>query len=266
MEFSIVTLRVVVGCLAGVGSNNAVVAGQSTPAAATIRVHANGSTTVPTNGVTRWLEAVRRSEARQVLFDFGLPSQGAERRWREDDRLPVFWTRWEKDGIRYTQTVLLTRLAEGDLLPGGKSPSDAVLMVQLAGENTDSEYREATATFSVRVAGQLLDLELNDGLAYVLEPKRRSILAAVDVPAGGAAGTNGTVLRFEGNMPPGTTGAMFLKFPASPIEDAEALEQLKYLDFDEQLRRVKQFWSFRLRTNATVHPLIRWADDTQPTR
>jgi hypothetical protein len=198
--------------------------------------------------------------ARHFDFAFGLPAGGPIRRWVEDDCLPIMNSEWELDGIRYTQTVLLTSLSPED--PRTQSPetnAKAVLMVRIVGKNIAQEYRLARAVLSVVAADRPVPVVLRDGWllaepdnasgavpattgARVGEVNGESLLAAVEVQ-GAAQGTqeNGKV-HLAGNMPPGTDGFMVLRIPMVPPVHADDLERLRNLEFDAELRRAKRFW------------------------
>jgi hypothetical protein len=181
----------------------------------------------------------------QVRYDFSLPRQPPRRQWLEEDTLPICQTLWEENGVRYTQTVLMTRLGSGDLPTDGKIAEDSVLMVQLTGENLTNAYAEATAGLTVEIGGQKMNLELRDGLAFVTGTHAAGLLAAIDIPASGIAVAEGPQLRFSGNMPPANSGAMTFKFPAAAPTAPKEIERLRDLDFVEELRRVKRGWANR---------------------
>ena len=87
----------------------------------------------------------------RLTYDFGLPDGEPARRWIEDECLPIMNTQWETDGIRYTQTALVTRLEPGGLgFPDMQADDTAVLIVKVHGQNTAQEYRLAHATLSLR--------------------------------------------------------------------------------------------------------------------
>jgi hypothetical protein len=178
-------------------------------------------------------------------FEFGLPTTPPKRRELEDGQLPIGRTQWEKNGIRYTQIVLLTRLEPGELMSGGELTDDAVLLVQLLGENTASEYTEATAEFSVRIGGEARELELREDRVCEIGATGALPLAVVDIPPTGIGVTRGPALRFRGSMPPGTSGSMTLKIPLNRLNGDAALSRLRELEFDEEFRRVKRFWADR---------------------
>jgi hypothetical protein len=202
----------------------------------------NGAVTVAAPAEAPWLEQLGFRPGASFLF--GLPEQPPTRQWREDDRWPICHTEHEKDGIRYTQTVLVTQLDAGSLLAGRDFAPKSVLLVHIAGENTATEYTEASAAFSLESGGRPLELILAHGLIYTATTNRNA-LAAVEVPSTGIAGTNGPQLHFRGSMPPGTTGSMTIKIPLFPCPDDQDWETVRDLDFGAELLRVKRFWSQR---------------------
>lgn len=229
-------------------------AGPPPPPAATaqsasaIVVHSDGAVSVPAASV--FSPPSLDGKRQPVRYCFGLPTAPPESRLLEDDTLPICRTSWVKDRIRYTETVLVTRLQEGDLMPAGQLPADAVLMVQVAGECLASEYAEAAAAFGVELGGAGLNLELRDGAACAAHPDTPAFVAAVDVPASGIENANGRQLRFRGNMPPGTSGSMTIKIPATAPKTTAQLDLLRDLNFDDELRRVKRSWKGRAKPGA----------------
>lgn len=216
-------------------------AAEDFPTNVAVVVHADGSVVAVSGIVTQ----STKKKARRVRFDFGLPRKAPERRWLEDDTLPICHTLWEKDGIRYTQTVLVTRFGAGDLPASGEPAADSVLMVQVVGENFTNDYTEATAELTVEVEGKALNLELRNDLIFSMETNASVFLVAIDVPASGIASTNGQQLRFQGNMPPGNTGAMTIKWPFTPPKGEPEIDRLRDLQFSEELYRVKRSWENR---------------------
>lgn len=198
----------------------------------------------------------RDSNARagKSLYSFGLLPKNHERRWLEKEVLPICHTQWENDGIRYRQIVLLTRLGEGDLMPDGKIPSDSVLLVQLSGENTSGEYTLAKAEFSVTFAGTPLRLELREDLAYAVGSQGNGVVAALEIPSGTTIRAAGDKLQFQGQMPPGTSGSMTVKIPIRLAPSEAEIARIRDLDFDQELRRVKRFWT-ESSTIRSVKPL-----------
>ncbi len=190
-----------------------------------------------------------------MVLGFGMPSQPALSRKLEADDLPIAITTWEDHLIRYTQTVLVTRLQEGDLVADNQWPPDAVLLVRLHGECLASEYTDARAGFSLSRNKQSIPLHLADDLIYQAG-HTAAPMASIDIPTGGVAEEAGDVIRFHGNMPPSITGAMVIKIPLAPMGQSNAIEQLRLMNFDDEFRRVKRFWSQpTFHTNVLLHPI-----------
>jgi hypothetical protein len=210
--------------------------------------------TVRSNGVVVYGEANRSGLASakpRILWqhEFGLPSGPPEQQSYEKDSIPICNSRWCKDGIRYTQIVLVTRLGDGDPWSDGETLAGLVLLVQLVGENTASEYTEARAGLSLKRDQQELNLELREGQVHEAGKSSSPLLALVDIPAGGVGVADGTRLQFQGNMPPGTSGAMTIKIPLADLNGEAELNRLRFLDFTEEMLRVRKYWQTKLKTS-----------------
>lgn len=222
-----------------------------------IAVHTDGTVTSPGTGAASQFSAHR--QAASIRYSFGLPTSPPTERKLEEDSLPVFRTEWDSDGIRYTQRVLLTSLATNLVATAPTAAEDAVLMVQIHGHNTASEYTNAQALFAVQIEDRPLLLELRGNLIYAVNTNTAALLAVVEVPGEGVATTNGLQLRFRGHMPPGISGAMTLKLPLSKLENQAAIDRVADLDFDEELKRVKRAWKERPKVGPAGWPVM-WAD------
>jgi hypothetical protein len=205
-----------------------------------------------------WLsgETGRKETPEFFHYQFGLPGQPPDRRWREEEVLPIYHARWDHDAIRYTQIVLISRIEPGEVMLGDRLPDDAVILVQLTGESLATSYTDATAALKVDVDGQPLELSLERGLARAEVSDLSLILGAVDVPTEGIEGSRGPELRFRGHMPPGTSGSMTIKIPMGPVREAERLERLLDLEFDDEFRRVKRFWKSGKAVDASSGGLV----------
>lgn len=223
--------------------------------------------TVRSNGVLVYGEAGRSGLAGAKpritwQHDFGLPTTPPEQQGYEKDSIPICNSRWYKDGIRYTQIVLVTRLGEGDPWSDGEALAGLVLLVQLVGENTASEYTEARAGLSLRRDQRELNLELREGQVHEAGKTPSPLLALVDIPAGGVAVAEGPRLQFQGNMPPGTSGAMTIKIPLADLNGEAALNRLRFLDFTEEMARVRKYWQTKLKTSPPVSLPLAFASPT----
>jgi hypothetical protein len=178
-----------------------------------------------------------------MIWHFGLPNQPSESTDLLDSRLPVHITTWQKDGIRYTQTVLLSTLDEPPF-----NGHQEVLLVQLAGENIASEYTDADVRVSVRLNpdGEPMLLRLDSGLVRVGPGEAGAVVAAIVAPAESIDSTEGMALGFHGHMPPGTSGNMVIAIPLAPIRQTGMAEALTVIDFDAEFRKVRRAWKRRL--------------------
>ncbi len=168
-----------------------------------------------------------------ISIGCGLPRVAPEKKWRENDALHTVWV---TNGIRYHQTVLVT-----SLLDGGKSgTSKTVLLVNVAGENANAEYTEATAELSVEIGGRRQRLELAGGFVWCFCGTNRFVLGALEIPPTGVKQSSGEVLLFSGNMPPSKKGSLTMKIPLHQIERQSDLEALTDPVFAEEVQRAKK--------------------------
>jgi hypothetical protein len=225
-------------------------------------VQPDGAIDTSSRVIRSLVEAAGASQS--IRFDFGLPTPPPKESGWLDPRLPVCRICWESGGIRYTQTVLLTRLEPAASLdPSGGPAADSVLLVQVTGENLGSYYTDASAAFAVVVGGRTVALELREGLVYALLGPQRALIAAVDIPAAGVSDAAGQRLQFKGHMPPAASGAMIVKIPAAPLEGEGALNRLRDLDFAEELHRVRRFWTEKAQALGTNQFPLRFAGPGQ---
>jgi hypothetical protein len=208
---------------------------------AVVRVQPDGTVQAPTNALTARLGGATAAAA-WVQYRFGMPTNSPVEREQEDDALPVLHTTWRHGGILYRQSVMVTRLGRDEQKPTADSPADMVLLVKLAGENEASYYTNGKAAFVMEIEGQPLRLAFTNGLAYAAAAQRSLPVAWVDIPAGGVVGTNVRGLTFEGNLPPGLSGAMTIKIPSTPELTSAETDRLGDLDFDEELQRLRKAW------------------------
>ena len=212
-----------------------------------IEARPDGSIVTRIKALSSTVQGTERHE--EMVFEFGLPAVRPSRQWQEDAHVPVCQSQWHKDGIRYTEKVLLTRLAPGGLLLDGQPPSDSVLLLQITGENLTNEYTEATAAFSLKVGSKPLDLELRGDLVYVILKGLAVPLGSIDVSPSGVLCTNGPQLRFRGHMPPGSSGAMTIKIPFSKVQEEADFNRVRDLEFEDELTRMKRFWTEHTKTH-----------------
>jgi hypothetical protein len=174
------------------------------------------------------------SEAKAIALNFGLPPVSPVQRRHEQD---VFRTEWISNGIRYTQTVLITALGAGNANAATTAAKLPVLLVNIEGENTNTSYTEASAELALSVDGNRRELELKDGLIWSVQGEARAALGALEIPESGIKLSRGDVLKFSGNMPPSLKGAMTIKIPLEHADEQQPGDRLRDLDFQEELRQ-----------------------------
>jgi hypothetical protein len=212
-------------------------AGLPVTMAAPIELFADGSVAIP----------LHLGDSRQsALLRFGLPRILPTRQWREGKALRQLWV---TNGIRYTETALITSFlpARENVRPiAGSIASDAlpppqairVFLLNVHGENTNQDYTEASAGLSILIAGQSRELELNDGLVLLLMVgKGRSIAGALEISDSAIKNSSGQLLRFQGNIPPSLQGSFTLKIPLEVPLDPASADFLRDIDFDTELRK-----------------------------
>ncbi len=222
-----------------------VIALESAAAGPAVGLYSDGSIIVELDRLNASIRAPK--EIHRAKYIFGLPRKAPDKRWMESDKIPIAHSQWETNGQRYTQTVLITRLNPGELVVEGHQPPDAVVLVQIKGENLNNVYSEGTAEFAVQVEGNELHLGLYDGLVRATNSPLP--LAVVEIAAEGIATTNGFKLQFRGNVPPLHSGAMTIKIPLRKLDTTAEIDRLRELEFDEEVKRVKQFWNGPARKN-----------------
>ena len=169
------------------------------------------------------------SEEQTIVLNLGLPQIPAAKLWREGEALRGLWV---TNGILYTQTTLLI---------GAPAGSNAVLLVNVEGENTNSQYSEARAELVFELNGQRQELELKDGFVWRRKGDGRSLLGALEISESGVKVPQGQRLQFSGNMPPSQKGSMTLKIPLLGIDGEAAAERLKDIEFEAELSQRLKF-------------------------
>lgn len=167
----------------------------------------------------------------EAIFSFGLPRVSPTRLWSEGGVLRGLWV---TNGIQYTETVFIGQLTQKIDTNAAAVP---VLLIEIYGSNTNSEYAEASAEVSMLVDSQVRELEIRDGLLWRSERGRTALLGRIEVPAPGIKVAGGKVLRFSGNMPPAERGSLMLLIPLQPVGGEAVIEQLRDLDFSVELRK-----------------------------
>jgi hypothetical protein len=186
-------------------------------------LHANGSL----SGPFAFTDATDRS----LTLRFGFPAGDALSMWRDGSALRGLWV---SNAVEYRQTVLLTDLKQINALTN--STAHLVLLVNIEGYNTNSEYAEAAIGFSVEAQGKSQCLKMNGDELTLSRDGQKHFLALLEVPESGVKVDTGERLQFYGNMPPMIKGSMTLKVPLWAPLEKQQVEALRDLEFDAVVR------------------------------
>ena len=201
-----------------------------------------------------------RSEKQKAVFRFGLPLIPPERQWRENGLLLGTWV---TNGIRYTQSIFLGTCNLSGLGTDPRNASNEVLFINIKGENTNTEYTEASAGLALELNGERQRLELKNGLVSRTVGRVSRTVCALEIPETGVKQAEGEVLEFLGNMPPAERGSMTVKISLEPLADEAAAQRFSELDFQDELRGAMA----AMRTNGVAgSPVLRFEPEPKPVR
>jgi hypothetical protein len=173
---------------------------------------------------------LENADSSQVaVLSFGLPHGQPAKCWCEGQLLRQLWV---TNGIQYTQSVFLAALP----VPGITNPVP-LLVVEVRGVNTNSEYAEAFAGVRLQSKRQSDELELKEGLVWRKIGEKQLVLGVLEVPGPGIKVSKGTELRFSGNMPPAERGSLCLAVPLQVVVKPQEIELLRDFDFQAEIRK-----------------------------
>lgn len=184
----------------------------------------------------------------KISYQFGMPQSPAKRKWIAEDK--TYNLEWEQCGIKYTMSIFPV------ISPFSTNLNYAVLFVRLHGENTDSEYREAKAGFAVKTNEMDAKFSLKEGFVFLSD----KISAFIDIPTGCVVEEKGSGLKFSGNMPPGTTGAMVFKIPIKPLDRDIETKWFVDLEYPDALEKFKKNAPTSNAVYRALYDSIKWTD------
>jgi hypothetical protein len=180
-------------------------------------------------------------EPAPVRFRFGSHDRPAARRLQEDS-IPICETTWQTNGIRLTQTALLTEL-DGARADGQVPPADAltVFLVQFVFTNTLSTPQSVTLPFTYQAGDKPGTLRLDEkGFLWLGENLRGQIMTPVP-PA-----VQGDGFTWSWHLAPGQAQEVLFKIPYVPLQGTKEQTALERLDFESQRTAVAGYWRRRL--------------------
>ena len=189
----------------------------------------------------------------RLRYRFGLPEGTPAKRWIEEQSLPIIHAQWERNGIRYTQTAFATRLDPGSLGPPDMQADDTtVLMVKMVAENTRAQSAPAALTLSLEADGRPLELTTRDGLVFAKLSSGAVMRCALETPPEATVAMEAGKIVCEGEMPADERAEVFVKIPFITLDQPAELERLRNLNFEDELRRAKDFWLSRANASTQI--------------
>jgi hypothetical protein len=189
-----------------------------------------------------------------LRYRFGLPPGTPAKRWIEEDCLPIIHAQWEREGIRYTQTALATRLEPGSLgWPEMQADDTTVLMVKIAAENLRDQTTRAYGELSLEVDGRPLELIPRDDLVFAKVDSTEQLRLAAEMPEGAAFSMSEGKIGCAGDLPANLQAEAIIKIPFVTLDQPGEIERLRKLNFEEEFNRVKSFWKARAEQSTQIH-------------
>ena len=198
----------------------------------------------------------RRWGGRRLTYRFGFPAK-PDKRWIEDDSLPIIHTQWEREGIRYTQTAFATRLDPGSLgFPDLHADDTTVLMLRIAVENAAGHDAPAAITLSLVADDRPLELRDRGGLLYAKTGSDDLLRGAYEIRADADRSIENGQMVWSGELPAGESADLVLAIPFITLDQPDEIERLRGLDFNREFERVKEFWRRRADAGAQIRTPI----------
>lgn len=178
----------------------------------------------------------------RLTYRFDFPAK-PDARWIEDECLPIIHTRWDRDGVRYTQTAFATRLDPGSLgFPDMQADDTTVLMMRISVENISSDERPAAVVLGLAADNKPLTLVERDGLIFAQTDGAERLRAAHDIRTEADVTIEKGRVVWSGDMPGGESAHLVLKIPFVTLDERDEIERLRGLSFENEFQRVKSFW------------------------
>ena len=209
----------------------------------TIRFRANDHFLKTRRGQETPRFGLEAAPVRISLGEFGPPTE----RSLEESTLPVCHTVWARQGLKISETVLLTEL-EGTKADSPTPPADAfaVLLARLAFTSTGPAQRlSLPLSYKAGNAIQLLRLDENGDL-WLGDNLR------VQTRGGLLRATNENEISWIVQLEPGESKSLVVKVPYVPLTTPAERDALTRLDFDTERAAVAGYWRRRLDESARL--------------
>ena len=186
-------------------------------------------------------------EPAPVRVSFGRLAQPVERHL-EEESIPICHTTWETNGLRISQTALITEL-DGANAGSPPPPPDAtaVFLARFVMTNLSSAPRDATLPLAYSAGEMARALRADrQGRLWLGANLRGQVLA--DAPGAPA----GETLTWTWSLAPGQSKSLVVKLPWLVLTDKSDQAALERLDFDAECAAVAGYWRRRLEESARL--------------
>jgi len=190
----------------------------------------------------------------RLHYTFDLPSGKPEKRWIEENSLPIIHAEWESKGVRYTQTAFATRLGPGGLgYPDMQADDTTVLMVQIVADNTMDDAAQASVKLGLEVDGHKVELLNKDDLVYAKLGSGEVLRCVMHPPEGANVSIIDGGVSCAGELPAKEHVVLEVAIPFITLDRPDEIEQLTKMDYDHEFERVSSFWRSRADASAQIH-------------
>ena len=182
-----------------------------------------------------------------VWVAFGPLPQPVERHL-EEESIPICHTTWETNGLRFSETALVTEL-DGAKAGPPVPPADvsAVFVARWVIGNLSAAPRSATLPLTYSAGGKPKALRLDEQGRLWLGPNLRGQVLADSPPA--AAGES---LRWTWTLAPGQSQTLVVKLPYLVLTEKSEQAALERLDLETERAAVAGYWRRRLDESARL--------------
>jgi len=175
-----------------------------------------------------------------------------QRRFIENDELPILHTVFKKDTVLITQTVFATPLLQSILSDNLPPDAPVIAMVRFIFKNTGKKTKKirlkifATAktryTNTKVMEGALEELINLQGMVYTYYKNENTLRFAIEEGEPGKISVSGKGLLYEIRIPAKESRRLILKIPFTALKTPQELSSLAEKKFEKEFFEAKEFW------------------------
>lgn len=202
-------------------------------------------------------------DGEEIRYNFGLPESRLASRTLVDGYLPIVVSKWDDNGINYTQTAYVIPL-NGVPKAGGRIWADdtLVLMIRIEVEKPTVSNASAHLEVSSQHGGNMESLIVKNNSVFVsgTDPLRLRMQVTPKLVT-----FDGSFKEKQGRLEYGNTNAQqfYDRFdfaiPYITLTEEKDIQRLRSLDFDRSQEEINQYWQKRLDESTrivTPEPMI----------